>query len=153
MQHARAFGQTNRERPVPVADPSKRWEYLQHQNQQQQQRLLSKVPRGSRVFQRNRNLEETVRQREEEAQRRRMEQEEAQRPSAARLTRSFGAGRAPAAISGRAPKPAPGRAFGATRERNQAQQQALAMEFDTPYQWEQPEQPEEPEQDEFGQLQ
>jgi hypothetical protein len=139
---------------VQPEDPSKRWEYLQYQNQQQQQRALSGVPKGSRVFQRNHNLEETVRQREAEAQRRREEEELARQPSAQRLSRTFGAGRRVAAPPEPAPpKQPPGRAFGATRQRQEADQQALAMELETPWHWQAAQEPEElaaPDQAEEG---
>ena len=154
MQHARAFGRS-REAPAPPADPSKRWEYLQYQNQQQQKRALSHVPKGSRVFQRNRDLEETVRQREAEQQRRREEEELARQPSAQRLARAFGGGRRAAAPpEPAAPKQPPGRAFGATRQRQEADQQALALELETPWHWQGAEVIEQPEptEDEFGTL-
>ena len=164
MQHARAFGASDRTRRVAeanAADPQKHYQYLQHKNAQQTRSVLAKAPRGSRVFSRSRNLEQTVAQREQAARQRAEEQAIAQRSAAQRMTRSF---RPRQAAPYYAPAPAyspaqqakqqqvqqHSRAFGATRTAQRAQQQALAMELETPWSWQAPPQPEPQLVDEYG---
>ena len=124
MQNARAFG-GRRQRAAAQPDPDRQWEYFQHQNQQQQRRILAQVPKGSRVFQPRRDLEQTVLRREEEQRRRAEVEMLATQSRAKRLTRSFGQGQARTQANAALPTvPAvpdspPGRPFGSTRLRQQ----------------------------------
>lgn len=139
MNHSRAFG--TRRNQVPAADPTKHWEYLQWQNKQHQQKALANVPKGSRVFQRNRNLEEAVYLREEDMRRRQEEEAIKKQPPAIQLSRHFGASREIPSInlpSKTTVKQPPGRPFGLTRQRFEEEDEAAAMELQSPWSWQPP---------------
>lgn len=146
MQFSRSFGATDRTRQAAqshAADPQKKAQWLQYQSQQQTQSVLAKVPRGSRVFNRNRDLEKTVQQREEAARQRQAEAEAAKQNPAQRMTRSFRGRIDPQSQAEFVQQmemqrtierqQQVGRTFGASR--GQSQSQPLS-ELETPWHWE-----------------